>query len=555
MGLRGDDRGQAVQVGAVLLLAVFVVTLSLYQATVIPNENKQVEFNDYQDATADLADLRNAILRSATEDAQTGATVKTGSHYPARSLFVNPPPARGRLASSLAANVTIANVETAGSRENVGKYLTSEGNALNVSTRSVVFDPAYSELDVAPLVTGYGTTYRAYDDPIVLTDQTLVRGNRITLVSVAGELRAEGHTAPLTVEPVSAHTRTISITGDSGPVNLTIPTELTAAVWEDRLLAGQMAPAGNVLEVTPGPRPNTVNVSLAGDETYELRLGQVEVHGKSDASEADAPDARYLVAKTDTDTRTDGDGRVALTVETRDPYNNPVSSTNVTFNQSSGSGSFETKAGDPVSFPIKTDEDGGATVYFNATGHLGTIPVDAWLGTSDPPEDEKDVRFSVFNNVLEGDDGGGSSGEQAGRNLVILEDISGISGANDDDLQLTINNTGSFNVNVTGYRLDYVTGIRPNGNLVEGPTAITQMVFDGSKTRTGDAFEGSRPYFFSGDRVQLSPNSHTVDVTFNSAFGWDPDAQKNQNIQGVFIGFSIYIEGEITVTYTVHVIL
>ena len=559
MGLRDDRRGQAVQVGAVLLLAIFVVMLSFYQAFVIPQENKQVEFNDYQTATEDFAQLRNALLRAAAEDTQVGATVRTGSRYPARSLFVNPPPATGRLASTSAANVTISNVASTGDFQNVGTYFTAEGNALNVSTRSVVFAPSYNELDMAPIVTTYGATYRAYDEPIVTTGQTLVNGNRITLVSVAGDLQAVGHATPVTVEPVSAHTRTVSVTGDGGPLNLTVPTELSASVWRDELLAGQYDPDGSlpdqyVQAVTPGPRPGTINVSLEAVATYELRLGRVEIHEKSDASDTGASNARYVVARTDTDTQTSRDGRVALTVEARDEYNNPVSNVNVTFNQSSGSGTFETKEGDLVSFPLKTSEDGQATVYYNATGHLGTIPVDAWLGTTNPPEDEKDVRFSVFNNVLGGSDGGGGSGEQAGRNLVVLEDVSGITGQNDDDLTFSIDNTGQFDVNVTGYRVDHVTSIQPNGGLVDGPTAITQMVFDNSITRIGTAAEAGRPYLFGSNPVVISPNTHTIDVTFNRAFGSDSSGKTN-NIQGILIGISIYLEGEITVTFNTHVIL
>ena len=80
------------------------------------------------------------------------------------------------------------------------------------------------------------------------------------------------------------------------------------------------------------------------------------------------------------------------------------------------------------------------------------------------------------------------------------------------------------------------------------------MNFDNAETRTGDAREGRSPYFFGGNPVTLSPNSHQVDVSFDRGFGVDENGN-TQNIQGIFFGFSIYLEGEITVTFTIHFIL
>ena len=557
MGLRGDERGQAVQVGAVLLLAVFVITLSLYQATVIPGENKQVEFNDYRDATADFADLRNAILRSAAQDAQSGVTVRTGSQYPARSLFVNPPPAAGRLSSSPAANVTISNVESAGDYENVRKYLTAEGNALNVSTRRLVFDPSYNELDVAPVAMAYGATYRDYDEPILTTEQTLVSGNRITLVSIAGNLSAGGYATPVTVEPVSAHTRTVSVTGDGGPLNLTVSTPLTAATWREQLLARQYDPGGThpdryVREVTPGPRPNTVNVSLEGGATYELRLARVEVHEESNAASEPTPAPRYVVSVDDREQTTRDDGRAKLVVEVRDQYSNPVANANVTFE--SAIRWFETYDGtnltsNPV---VRTNAEGRATVWFNATGKLGTIPVDAYLGDrtdSPPPSDaSKTVQFTVFNTIVEGE-GGGASGEQAGRGLLVLEDTA--TNATDNTFTFVINNTGEYPVNVTGYRLDYITKMAKSGQVTDGPNAITQVTF-GGESRPGTpatvATEGKAPYFFGGTPIELSPgNRANMDVTFDAS--WNLGTK-----DALVISIAVYLEGNIVSTFTVFYI-
>ena len=556
MNFGPDDRAQAIQVGAVLLFAMLIIAMSVYQAQVVPRENSEVEFTNYLEASSDMTTLRNDILGVASTDAQRGTTVTTGTTYPARVFFVNPGPATGRVTTGPAENLSIANVKSQSDKKNVDLFLQSESSELEYSTRDVQFDPSYNEIedDVAPVVVANGFTYRNYSSPVPLTTQTIIKGNRLTFVTVEGELDAGGVETPLTTNPVSAHTRTITVTNrTSDPINLTIPTPIPVSTWEEEILAGQMTPAGHVEAVNPGPRPNTVNVTLEAGENYELRVGRIELHERSDVSVEESPEARYLTAVTDTNTQTNRNGRIALTVEARDKYNNPVSNTDVTFDQSSDKGTFETKEGDPVSFPMKTDEDGRVTVYYNATGHLGTIPVDAWNGTSDPAEDEKDVRFSVFNNVLgeNGGGGGGGSGEQAGRSLVVLNSHDGFSGASDSDIVISLDNTGSFPVNVTGYRLDYVTTIQSNGNLRDGAQYITSVTLNGS-TKTGDAYEGKSPHFFGSDPITISSGLHDLTVNFDAGVG---SGGGGGSPQAVMLSFSIYLEGELTTTLTLHVIL
>lgn len=72
-----DDRAQSVMVGAVLLFAMIMISLSLYQANGVPNQNKNVEFNDYLDSSNDMTGLRNALLDVASSNTQQGVTVKT----------------------------------------------------------------------------------------------------------------------------------------------------------------------------------------------------------------------------------------------------------------------------------------------------------------------------------------------------------------------------------------------------------------------------------------------------------------------------------------------
>ena len=88
-----DDRGQSIQVGAVLIFAALILLLSLYQATVVPQQNEQIEFDHSQQVQGELLDLRNAVASTFGDAARRSVSVRLGTTYPPRFLAVNPPPA------------------------------------------------------------------------------------------------------------------------------------------------------------------------------------------------------------------------------------------------------------------------------------------------------------------------------------------------------------------------------------------------------------------------------------------------------------------------------
>jgi len=463
MDFRRDDRGQAIQVGAVLLFAMLIIAMSVYQAQVVPRENAKIEFDSYLDASSDMTQLRNDMLGVAATNNQRGTTVTTGTTYPARIFFVNPPTATGRIRTGAPENLSFANVRSTSDEGNVDRYFQSEGSTLEYSTRDVRFLPQYSEIDVAPVVVANGFTYRNYSTPIPLTTQTVIQGNRLTFVTVEGDLDAGGVTTPITTDPVSAHTRTVTVTNrTSSPLNVTIPTPINASVWEDEILAGQLSQGPtddrHVLDVAPGPRPNTINVTLESGVNYELRLGRIELHERAELNETESPPARYLVAETDRNVTTKR-GLVKLTVEARDRFNNPVSNSIVDF---TGLGNdFETQSGEDLSMPVRTDENGQATVWYNATGNVGNLPVKAYLGTSEPTAAEKKVQFRVTNTYTGGGAGGGSDSNINPGNFVILDN----SFDSGNDVVLTLNNTGQVDANITAMRFSFYFEDRQNAEV------------------------------------------------------------------------------------------
>ncbi|MFC6824552.1 hypothetical protein [Halopelagius fulvigenes] len=102
-----DERAVTVQIGAVLLLGFVVVSMSMYQATVVPDENRRVEFRHSERVQGDMQEVRNAILRTAATDGSTPVSVELGTRYPARAVFVNPGSPGGTLSTSSLGTLTV----------------------------------------------------------------------------------------------------------------------------------------------------------------------------------------------------------------------------------------------------------------------------------------------------------------------------------------------------------------------------------------------------------------------------------------------------------------
>jgi hypothetical protein len=331
---REDRRAVTVQIGAILLFGIVVLSLAAYQATAVPADNERVEFNHNQEVQSDLLELRGALAPTATP---SSVSVDLGTTYPSRVLFVNPAPPGGRLATGPPRTTTLSNVEATNPETADfvdGRYA--------VDSRAVSYDPSYNVYDEAPTTTLEGpvAVNRGGNGSVAITGQRLVEGRTISVVVVRGDLSRAG-SRPLTVDPrrVSETTRTEVRNATAGNLTLTVPTGLPASAWA-RLLADEPAVTG----VAPAG-PDAVNVSLAGlapgTEPYSLRVGVVDVTGG-----VPAPAPRYVTSP-DAPTATLAPGD-EVTVAVRDRYNNPVAGR---LNVTGGAGL------------LAGDDDGTPTVY------------------------------------------------------------------------------------------------------------------------------------------------------------------------------------------------
>jgi hypothetical protein len=148
-------------------------------------------------------------------------------------------------------------------------------------TRFLTYSPGYNEYRNAPeTVFEHSLLYNEFrneDERLELQDQQLITdrsegGSRLNIILFSGDIsRASAQSITVDPETVDGPTAPIRITGEGGEdITLTLPTN-APDLWEERL---EEQP--NVDIETPG---NTVEITLDGDETHQLRLTRVAIDG------------------------------------------------------------------------------------------------------------------------------------------------------------------------------------------------------------------------------------------------------------------------------------
>lgn len=313
-----DNRAVTVQIGAVLLFGTLIIAMSIYQVTVVPSQNADVEYQHSQTVQNQMTDVRNGILRAAATGTIQPSSVTLGTQYPSRVFLVNPPPATGTLQTSDAGVIQLTNVSARNAETN---DFFEAIKTWNTSTKTLSYEPNYHEYDNAPIILYESSILSNYypnaenSPAIPISNQVLVNEetNTITLVALNGSLSTT-QTGSVSVEPVplSAPYESVEITpeGDAETMTLTIPTKVSPDLMETRT---------SLTDVSPGPSNETINITLGGD--YTLRTARIGV-----GSDTTEPGPRYLTTSEDTVVQPNEE----FTVSVRDRFNNPVGDQNVT---------------------------------------------------------------------------------------------------------------------------------------------------------------------------------------------------------------------------------
>jgi hypothetical protein len=486
MTFRSDDRGVTVQVGTILLFATLVVAMSLYQATAIPSQNETVEFRHNERVQGQMQDVRNAILRTGATGAGQPTSVRLGTQYPGHALFVNPPPAAGTLRTAELGVISVRHLLATDSETR--DYF--DGSEHSFSTRRLVYAPTYNQYGNAPdTVYENSLVYnRGRNGNATLTDQQLVQGKRITLVTLDGNIsRSQSGVIsfdPQALSPSATVTRTISVRTDGTDPVIRVPTTLGVDKWRN-LLAGQQY----VRSVEPGAG-GTVAVTLKGQEdganvTYDLRMAKVGV-----GSNTVETNATYITNASPRNVTVNG--TTTLVAEVRDRYNIPVSGVTVT---SSDGGENRT-----------TDERGRVRFGYEATTS-GTETVTLSIGGNDTALERVPYRIETEKN------GGSGNG---GTYDVELVDSTGLACTHDTNDHPTV---------CTLDRSDTSSHIL-TANVTYGGEPVTNTTVDFGLNRTGVVSTSTMEETTDdAGQVQTSIDAgSTGDVKLFAASGGDADS-------------------------------
>ena len=318
MRFRRDETAQAVQIGAVLLFGILIIILSSFQAFVVPDQNEGVEFEHNQEVQQQLQSTGSLITSVGGGGSGGSETIILGTTYPSRSIFANPGPASGRLQTDELGAIRIEYSDITGNEPGVSEYW--NGTARSYPTNALVYSPNYNEYSNAP-----DTRYEhslVYNDfgqrGLAVSDQSLINEDGLTVVTLEGNYSESSVTAvSLDVRALSSSENTVTLDGETGSVEVSIPTE-RPDLWDEQL---------NGFSTDVNSQDGFVNVTLSSDQG--LRMARV---GVGDARRGTPNDRSRYVAVTET-------RAPAVTVEVRDRYNNPVRGANVTISGTDDTGS------------------------------------------------------------------------------------------------------------------------------------------------------------------------------------------------------------------------
>jgi len=223
-----DERAVSELIGFIILFGFLIILISVWQAQVVPAENSKTEFKHYVGVQEDMSQLRSDYIDAAETGTTRSTTVKLGTSYPTRILFVNGPPPQGRLHTEMPSNGTIT----------ANEFSVSRVCGLNspVKTRSITFNTKYnyfSDSEAPPYIFENTVVYTQTPDGNVIfkSDQLLVQGSTLNLYPLTSNMSHSG-SGGVSVDFKSAETGEIEV---SGSISVTLPTTLSDKQWEELL--------------------------------------------------------------------------------------------------------------------------------------------------------------------------------------------------------------------------------------------------------------------------------------------------------------------------------
>lgn len=343
------DRGQSQVIGAILIFGFVIAGLGLYQISVVPQQNGEVELDHSQDVDTDFDDVHSAITNAGSANDLRTASVKLGTRYPPRALTLNPAPVSGRIAIS----------DLSGSIDASGFSADDVCGSTATSPKTLTYKANYNELNGAGQH-GYETsvTYKEANGEIVDSSQVLIQGTTIRLLPLTTGTVSTASVTSETLEFEGGETGGTTLTNTAPTI--TLPTDLSENQWETILDDVDGVDDGDITKT--GDR---VSIDLPTD-TYEVRctaIGEGKTptnlpavtpgSGTSNPGGGINPNGPGEVAYSSASM--DGNNGVEITFENLDSQPRTIEEARVPFYASDGQGGSGGDPGEKVD--IKQDGD------------------------------------------------------------------------------------------------------------------------------------------------------------------------------------------------------
>ena len=279
-----DERGVSEVIGAILVFGLLVVLLAIIQTQAVPAQNQEIEFQHTLDVQGDFAQYHQAASQVTATGNEQSAAIKTGTNYPSRLLFFNPPAVQGSVRTTNSEPVQIENISSTGE---VDDRISSFDN-ITLDSRNLEYEADYNELKQDPTIRyEYGILYTNYSDGTTVQNQgSIIDGTDINLIFQAGDY-AKTSTAEqsIDVQPVSAPARSVPIESPNGdPVIIELPSALPEEQWDNLYDSSD-----SVQDITK-PSPDTVRIKLDPSKDYSLRMSRIGLE-----KDVQKPDGYYVV--------------------------------------------------------------------------------------------------------------------------------------------------------------------------------------------------------------------------------------------------------------------
>ncbi|MFB6284236.1 MAG: Ig-like domain-containing protein [Halobacteria archaeon] len=375
------DSGMSPIIGAILLMGLFFILVTVIQLSAVPTWNEDLEFDHSQEIQSDILQLSSSVNSVAAIGSPRTVTLDLGVRYPNRLVLINPPPATGSLRSTEG----FINISNAKSRDPQTEDYWN-GSRKSFENVNVTYIPDYNYYSNAPQTSydnGLVYNYRPNQDGnsnATLNEQSMVNGKDLFLVAVNGSIStSKVGSEGVTLKPMSTSEYAVALTNESNQnITLSIDTRLTDKNWTKAL-----NDVNHVHDVTSG-NGDTVNVTLKGNNTYNLRMAEVGL------DKSGSPNPHYITNIAGNRTNVSQNRNTDLTAQVRDRFNNPVSGVEVNATVVDGKGTFSDSDSNKT-----TGSSGKVTFTYEAPSGKEKSVIE--MKYESPPQSERENTTFVVN--------------------------------------------------------------------------------------------------------------------------------------------------------------